>query len=353
MIKVLGLALYGPLAASTRYRLGQYIPGLAGLGIDLRIHSLLGDNYLRKRYSGGSLPIVEMLGSAFARFLDLWQREKYDVAMLHCELFPLMPGWIEHALIRSPYIYDFDDAFYLKYRSGWLGLGHPILGKKFDSVMVGAATVTAGNTTLTEYAKLRNPSTKYFPTVVDTTRYLPKFTNRGSQVFTVGWIGSPSTAPYLQKIIAPLSAIGLDGPVQLIVIGGKAPIVPNVKVVELDWSEDTEINLINSFDVGVMPLSNDEWSRGKCAFKLIQYMACATPVIASPVGANLEVVKSDCGILASTPEDWVNALRMLRDQPKIRVDMGEAGRERVVSNFSLHQNLPILANLIYETAKKN
>jgi glycosyltransferase involved in cell wall biosynthesis len=351
MIKVLGLALYGPLAASTRYRLGQYIPGLTSFGIDLKIRSLLGDNYLRKRYYGGSLPVADILSDTVSRLFDLLQRDKYDVAMLHCELFPLIPGWIEQALIRRPYIYDFDDAFYLKYRSRWFGIGRPILGNKFDSVMIGASRVTAGNSILADYAKVRNPNTFHLPTVVDTTRYLPKLTNRGGQNFTVGWIGSPSTAPYLEKIVAPLSAIGLEGPVRFIVIGGKAPVVPNVTVVELEWSEDTEIDLINSFDVGVMPLPDDEWSRGKCAFKLIQYMACGIPVIASPVGANVEVVSPACGRLASTSLEWANALRSLRDQPKMRVDMGELGRERVVSKYSLHQNLPILAKLLYETIK--
>ena len=352
MIKVLGLALYGPLAASTRYRLGQYVSGLASQGIDLQICHLLGDDYLRSRFTHTTLPIAAMLQAGLARLADLRRQTKYDAAMLHCELFPLMPGWLERALIRLPYIYDFDDAFYLKYRSGRLGVAKSLLGNKFDTVMAGAAAVTAGNHVLRQYATQFNSNTHYLATVVDTARYLPA-RNQRNDMFTVGWIGSPSTAPYLSALIEPLSALGKEGPVRLVVIGGKAPVIPNVTVVEIDWQEQTEVDLINSFDIGVMPLPDDDWARGKCAFKLIQYMACAVPVIASRVGANVEVVNGECGLLATTPDEWVHGLRMFRDQSTKRTEMGLAGRERVVQNYSLHRNLPLLEAVIRKVAGKD
>ncbi|QDL39139.1 glycosyltransferase [Rhodoferax sediminis] len=345
MIKVLGMALYGPLAASTRYRLGQYVPGLATHGIDLKICHLLGDDYLRRRFSGSAPSMATMLQAGFNRFADLWGQQKYDQIMLHCELLPLMPGWLERTLIRRPYIYDFDDAFYLKYRSSRFAVTSPFLGSKFDTVMAGAAAVTAGNHVLGQYARQHNANTHYLPTVVDTDRYLPKPAGRNG-VFTVGWIGSPSTAPYLFDLVEPLSVLGQEGAVRLIVIGGKAPAIPNVTITELDWQERTEIDLINTFDVGVMPLPDDVWARGKCAFKLIQYMACAVPVIASPVGANIDVVTDECGLLAATHQEWVEALRMMRDQPSKRTGMGRASRERIVQHYSLHRNLPILASVI-------
>jgi len=345
MIKVLALALYGPLAASNRYRLGQYVSGLSSMGIELQIRHLLGDDYLRARFTGGPLPIASMLNACLARFENLWHQNEFDAVMLQCELIPLMPGWLERALIRKPYLYDFDDAFYLKYRNSGMRLLTPLLGKKFDAVMAGAAAVTAGNHVLAGYAKQHNANTHYLPTVVDTTHYLPQMDSLGSTTFTVGWIGSPSTTPYLGELVAPLSALGQEGPVRLIVIGGKAPKIPNVAVVELDWSEHTEIDLINSFDVGVMPLPDDDWARGKCAFKLVQYMACAVPVIASPIGANVDLVTPECGLLASGTHAWLDALRRLRDQPGIRSKMGEAGRARVVARYSLQQSLPVLANV--------
>jgi len=262
-----------------------------------------------------------------------------------------MPGWAERALLRMPYIYDFDDAFYLKYRSGRLGLARPILGRKFDSVMSGAAAVTAGNRVLHQYAAQHNANTHDLPTVVDIDRYLPART-RTDDVFTVGWIGSPSTAPYLAELAEPLSILGEEGPVRLVVIGGKAPVIPGVSVEEVAWQEHTEVDLINSFDVGVMPLPDDAWARGKCAFKLIQYMACAVPVVASKVGANTDVVTQDCGFLATTPTDWVESLRTLRDDPRRRMEMGAAARERVEQHYSLDNNLPVLQTVIRQVARK-
>ena len=352
MKKVLGLALYGPLAASNRYRLGQYVSGLASLGIDLQIRYLLGDEYLRARFGGITLPITIMLKDGLARADNLWHQNDYDAVILQCELMPLMPGWLERVLIRKPYLYDFDDAFYLKYRSDRMRLVSPLLGGKFDTVMAGAAIVTAGNQVLANYARQYNANTHHLPTVVDTIRYLPKLFSRNSEIFTVGWIGSPSTALYLNELVMPLSMLGQEGSVRLIVIGGKAPKIPNVSVIELEWHEYTEIDLINSFDVGIMPLPDDDWARGKCAFKLIQYMACAVPVIASPVGANVDVVDTACGLFASTPQGWLDALRLMRDQPNTRAKMGEAGRARVVEHYSLHQNLPVLADAIFAITEK-
>ncbi len=351
-IKVLGFALYGPLAASTRYRLIQYESGLSEFGINLHVCHLLGDGYLRQRYAGGSLPFAGMLKAGLARFKDILQQSDYDVVMLYGELFPLMPGWFERALIRKPYIYDFDDAFYLKYRIGSMSIAKPILGDKFDNVIAGASAVTAGNRVLAEYALRNNASTHYLPTAVDTKRYQPAVLGRGSIVFTVGWVGSPSTAAYLLELVAPLSQMGLEGLVKFIVVGAKAPKIPNVSVVEVDWNEFREVDLINSFDVGVMPLPNDDWARGKCAFKLIQYMACAVPVIASPVGANVDAVGTDCGLFATSHREWLEALRLLRDNPVTRDKMGNAGRLRVEQNYSLHNNLPLLASVLRQVEIK-
>lgn len=349
MIKVLGLALYGPLAASTRYRLGQYVPGLAEQGIDLQIRHLLGDVYLRRTFGGKSKPWLAMLQAGWERMGDLRGQGSFNAMMLHCELFPLMPAWMERSLLRQPYVYDFDDAFYLKYRAGRLGQLNGILGKKFDSVMQGAQAITAGNQVLKDYALQHNPQATLLPTVVDTTRYLPTRHERGREL-VVGWIGSPSTAPYLSELTAPLSALGKEGPVRLVVIGGTAPNIANVTIDERAWSEDTEISLIGGFDIGVMPLPDDAWARGKCAFKLIQYMACGVPVVASPVGANVDVVGTDCGLLAGSETQWLEALRTLRDQPGRAADMGMAGRERIERSYSLHRYVPVLAEIIRKSA---
>lgn len=345
MKRVLGLALYGPLAASTRYRMAQYVPGLADHRIELDIRHLLGDAYLQRTFQGKRASVVDLLHSGWRRLLDLFDQGDYDALMVHCELFPLMPSWVERVLLRRPYIYDFDDAFYLKYRRGRLGRLKPILGNKFDSMIQRASAVTAGNELLATYAKQLNSNVHLLPTVVDTDRYRVATHERGKE-FVVGWIGSPSTSRYLDSLIEPLARLGEESPVRFVVIGGDAPTIPNVQVDALPWQEDTEIDAINKFDVGVMPLPDDEWARGKCAFKLIQYMACGVPVIASPVGANVDVVGPTCGLLATTGDEWLAALRRLRDDASLGAQMGQAGRQRIVDSYSLHENLPVLAGII-------
>lgn len=345
MIDVLGLALYGPLAASTRYRLLQYIPGLNTQDIQLQVNSLLNDVYLTRRFSGQGVPWANMLQSGVKRLGLLARQRNYQCVIVHCEIFPLLPGLLESRLLRIPYIYDFDDAFYLKYQSKRFCAVSPLLKNKFDAVIRRAAFVTAGNQTLVDYASALNPNVILLPTVVDTERYSVS-PQKAPDVFTVGWIGSPSTAEYLNQIVEALSLLGKESPLQFIVIGGRAPVIPNVQVIEVPWREDTEISHINRFDVGIMPLPDTDWARGKCAFKLIQYMACGVPVIASPVGANRDVVQENCGFFAEDTEQWLHALRTLRDNPGQRDTMGIQARLRIETEYSLQRNLPILTNAI-------
>jgi len=352
MIKVLGFALYSPLAASTRYRLSQYIPGLAANGIELTVCHLLGDDYLRERFQGSSFPFSSIFRGAIERFTDLVHLQNYDLAVVYCELFPIMPALFEQALLRKPYIYDFDDAFYLKYKSPGLSALRPFLSNKIEVNIRCAAAVTAGSRVLRDFAMGLNSNTALLPTVVDPTRYLPQSGSRRSEKFTIGWIGSPSTAPFLSSLINPLSILGREGPIRFVVIGGRAPSIPNVEVVEIPWDERTEIELLNQFDIGVMPLPDTEWARGKCAFKLIQYMACGVPVIASPVGANIDVVSVDCGLLATTEDDWLQSIRNLRDHQELRLRMGAFGRARVVEKYSLDRNLIELVAIIRQAIHK-
>lgn len=351
MVKILGLSLYGPLAASTRYRLEQYIPGLSEYDIDLQVHHLLGDQYLRSRFEGARLPVAALLKAGYERLSLLLRRQEFDALIVHCELFPLMPGWLERLLLMKPYLYDFDDAFYLKYKTGNLSILRPLLSNKFDMVIEGAAAVTAGNKELIAYAQKINRNSYVLPTVVDTDRY-HHVDHEYDLTFTVGWIGSPSTSKYLSELVLPLSVLGNEGPIRLVVVGGAAPVVPNIEVIQERWEEQKEIFHINSFDVGVMPLPDNGWARGKCAFKLIQYMACEVPVVASRVGTNIDVVQSDSGILVSNENEWINALRKMRDQNRLRQQMGIAGRRRIIENYSLHRNVPLLATIIDNMIRK-
>jgi glycosyltransferase involved in cell wall biosynthesis len=147
-----------------------------------------------------------------------------------------------------------------------------------------------------------------------------------------------------------LEQLGREGPIRFLVVGGFSPAIPGVDVVNVPWSEATEVSLINSFDVGVMPLFDDEWAHGKCAFKLIQYMACGVPVVASPVGANVDVVNNANGLLADSVGDWLNALRRLRVDAALRQSFGAAARQTVEQLYSLESTIPLMVKTIKAVA---
>ena len=351
MLKVLGLALYGPLAASHRVRLRQYREGLAKAGIDLRIQGLFGDDYLKASFEGRRRPFVGVFNAFVERVWLLANQEQFDVVIVHCELFPFTPGWVDLTSLRIPFVYDFDDAFYLRYQIGnWARL-NCLLGGKLDQVMRGASAITAGNDHLAAYARALNKNVTVVPSVVDTKKFAPGVHTESSK-FTIGWIGSSSTATYLQALVEPLQTLVQGRQLKLVVIGGKAPHIEGVEVIETAWSECTEVMLINTFDVGVMPLPDNEWACGKCAYKLIQYMACGVPVVASRVGANINVVTKDCGFLVSNATQWVDALTQLYEQPLMRQKMGASCRRRVKSYYSLDYSLPILSSVIHALIEK-
>ncbi len=351
MIRVLGLSLYGPQAASHRVRLSQFQIGLAAHGIQLEIQSLLDDAYLQRRFAGSRLSLLALLVAYGRRLRVLWRAKRFDLLIVYGELLPLWPGWLERLLLQVPFFYDCDDAFHLKYRQGRLRWLRPHLGAKIDRMMAAAMAITAGNAELVAHASRFNANVTLLPSVVDTEHYRPAsapLADSAHQPFTVGWIGSPSTAPYLQLLVEPLQQLALERAVRLLVIGASAPAIAGAEVIEQPWSLQQEPALIQQFDVGVMPLPDTPWARGKCAYKLIQCMACAIPVIASPVGANVEAVPPACGILASSADQWLAAFRQLAANPALRSRLGAAGRQWVEERYSLRSALPMLQGVIQE-----
>lgn len=349
LLPVDGFALYGPMAASHRVRLSQYRQGLHAQGCELVLNSLLTEAYLTRRFAGRRASPLNLLLAYLQRLFVLVRGPRPSLVIVYAELFPFLPAWLERPLLlRRPYILDLDDAFFLKYRTGRLAWLSPLLGGKIDQLIRRAAAVTAGSRHLAAYARQFNPRVVLLPSVVDTDHYRPHSTEPCSPAapFTIGWIGSPTTAPYLELLVEPLQQLAREIPLRLLVIGGAAPAIDGVEVIEHSWCLEQEVPLIQQFDVGVMPLPDTPWTRGKCAYKLIQCMACAVPVVASPVGANVDVVSPECGLLASTSQEWLSALRRLAGDPTLRTRLGTAARERVEAHYSVRQTLPVLAQLI-------
>jgi len=161
--------------------------------------------------------------------------------------------------------------------------------------------------------------------------------------FTVGWIGSMSTAEYLLDIRSALVEIGKRVKTMLCIVGARDVEIQGITTQEKIWTEKTEVNDISSFDVGIMPLRNNSWDRGKCGYKLIQYMACGKPVVASPVGVNTQIVEHGVnGFLAETEMEWIEALRTLRDNPELRAKMGAAARKKVIEKYTIQKIAPEL-----------
>lgn len=348
-MKVLLLSRYGPLGASSRVRSYQYLPYLKAYGIDVTVSPLLGDDYLRKFYSGSVNHLTARIGSYFQRVIELLKSRRFDLLWIEYELFPWMPSWCEILIARLgiPYIVDYDDAIFHNYDTHSHILVRKLLGNKIDAVMRNAVAVTAGNEYLMARAKRAGAMrVEYLPTVVDLERYSVR-DNVENPVFTVGWIGSPATVRYLEMIRPVLSEWDKKNNTRLVIIGADLFKLDVIRVEHHPWSQDSEVSEIQRFDVGIMPLPDNLWEKGKCGYKLIQYMACGKPVIASPVRVNSKIIEHGInGYLASSKRGWIEALDFLYANPEQRYEMGKAGRKKVEADYCIQVTAPRLLDLL-------
>lgn len=353
-MKVLLLSRYDRLGASSRVRSYQYLPYLEGAGLSITVAPMFGDGYLRALYAGRGRVFSEWVSAYFRRVADVLACGEYDVVWLEYEAFPWLPAWAEEWLAWRgiPYVVDYDDAIFHRYDLHRNALVRLALGRKIDRVMRHAALVLAGNSYLAERAqRVGARRVEYLPTSVDVERYRQRSNTAGEQI-TVGWIGTPVTARYLYDVADVLAKLQRETGVRVVLVGaGKAEVRFPCDV--RPWSEATEVADLQTFDIGIMPLPDTSWERGKCGYKLIQYMACGKPVVASPVGVNQSIVAQGInGFLAQEPAEWEQALRALIADPALRERMGQAGRRRVEEEFSVQVNAPKLAAWLREVGER-
>lgn len=347
-MKILLLSRYGPLGASSRVRSYQYLPYLKAQGIDVTVAPLLNDNYVKSLYSGKAKPLFSIFGTYLRRFWNIFSSYRFDLVWIEKELFPWLPAWIEMILSRVgvPYIVDYDDAIFHRYDMNPHGVVRTLLGNKISRVMRYASAVIVGNEYLANYA-IRSGAKRVgsIPTVIDLERYnIKDCTDTGE--FKVGWIGSPVTAKYLDLVKSAIIQLYKQGNASLSLIGSGHLELDEVPINVIPWSAETEVADIQNFDVGIMPLPDSPWERGKCGYKLIQYMACGKPVVASTVSANTEIVKHGVnGFLAESAEEWLEALTVLRDNPDLRKKMGTAGRKMVEKKYCIQVTAPKLLSI--------
>jgi len=271
------------------------------------------------------------------------------------ELLPWLPAWGEMLLacLNVPYVVDYDDAVFHRYDLHPNSLIRTLLRHKIDAVMRHAKLVIAGNDYLADRARqVGAAQVEYLPTVIDLNRYnvVPPTEN---VTFTIGWIGSPVTCHYLHLVQSALQELCIGGSSRLVLVGSGEISLKGVPLEIRSWSEETENKDIQDFDVGIMPLPNNPWERGKCGYKLIQYMASCTPVIASPVGVNQQIIDNGVnGFLASTQSEWIHALETLRVNKSLRESMGKAGRKKVEARYCLQVIAPRLVSLLRSVVKE-
>lgn len=344
-MKILMLHKYGRKAASYRYRLEQYVPFLERAGFHCTLSPLLDDDYLEQRLRHARRVPSIIVKAVIRQLRMLMRTNEFDLVIVACDVFPYFPGFYESYLTWRgiPYIYDSDDAIFHYYdQSPWAAI-RLLLGQKIKKVVRGAATVFAGSPYLVDYAKQVNDRVEFLPTVVDlgVYRQTKTFNASRSKPFIVGWIGSPTTALSLKQIEPALVEFCRAHDAKVVLVGSGPVALSGFPLEVREWREDSEINDILSFDVGIMPLSDTAWSRGKCGFKLIQYMACGIPVIASPVGANSGIVAPGVeGFLPVDNDGWSAALEKLSRDSALSSKMGAAGRARVEKEFCLAVTAP-------------
>jgi len=352
-IKVLLFSKYSRRGPSSRLRSLQYIPLLKEQGIDVHVRELFPDAYLESLY-GGHAKAARYRGLWYSgkRMFQMLRDEDFDLAWIEGELFPYLPIWIESALLQSrrPYVVDYDDALFHRYDLSSSKLVRRLLGRKIDDVMRGAFCVMVGNGYLADRASSAGARRiEIIPTVVDDDRYdVAKRDGDGRPV--IGWIGSPSTEEYVLDYCELLEKVCVDNRARLLLVGARedaAERFDHLKPEVMAWSEDTEADAIGQMDIGIMPLRDSPWERGKCGYKIVQYMACGLPVVASSVGANIDIVHhGENGFLASNDHEWQECLQRLIDNPPLRQRMGNVGRRCVEDHYSIRQQAPRLAALL-------
>jgi glycosyltransferase involved in cell wall biosynthesis len=257
---------------------------------------------------------------------------------------------------RTPVVADYDDAVFHRYDLHPSRMMRLLLGHSVDWEMRRAALVIAGNQYLAQRAQVAGARRiEILPTVIDLKRYAAAVPRPlQERIFTVGWIGTPHTAGDLETLRPVLREFCRDGQARFLAIGAGPLDWPDVPVVVVPWSEESEVEDLQMADVGIMPVPDSPWERGKCGLKLLQYMASCRPVIASPVGVNRELVSDGVnGFLATTSSEWLVALRTLQEDSNLRCRMGLAGRSLIEGNYSLEVAAPklarLMANLLRET----
>lgn len=329
-----------------RYRLEQWEPLLRERGVEItyapfedeELHSLL--------YKPGLLPQkLKLVTRGLNRRWSLVRKVKdYDLVYILREAALLGPPVFEKLIHqrRVPIVFDFDDAIFVSYRSPSNGyLSYLKFASKTKTICRIASHVMVGNPFLAEYAGQVNDRVTVIPTTIDTTKYrVPQRTEKSGPP-VIGWTGSYSTVQHLDTLRGALKKLAERESFRLRVIGTPTYECPPVDVEAMSWRAETELDDLGAIDIGVMPLPDDRWSKGKCGLKALQFMALGIPTVCSPVGVNTDIIQDDQnGFIAGTEDEWVEKLTRLLRSHELRQRLGHAGRVTVEEKYSAITQTP-------------
>lgn len=346
-MKILFLFPY-PLeqAPSQRFRFEQYFSALVSAGYSINSQSFWGDYYWKVLYKKGNgfEKLAGLLNGFLRRCKILGQVPSADFVFIHRELTPVGPPvfeWLIAKVLRKKIIFDFDDAIWLPNTSEQNRLAASLKWHgKTGNICRWAHKISAGNNYLAAYARLHNTQVVVNPTTIDTQHHFRQASAKKTGLLPViGWTGTHSTLPYLHPLWTVLEAVFAKVPFEFVVIANERPAAQYPWLRFLPWKKETEIEDLCAFDIGVMPLADDEWSKGKCGFKALQYMALSIPTVASPVGVNSEIIHTGVnGLLCEGEKNWLLALTTLLTDETERRRIGEAGKKTVDEGYSVASN---------------
>jgi len=334
---------YNTLGASSRYRFYMYAERLVKAGYEVRISSFLDNDYLTRLYSNRRVNPFMILRSYIRRLYKALFSAK--CILLEYEMFPYLPFFFSKLFLAGKkYILNFDDNVWTKYS------GKPWLKGKYDRLIKNAAGVIAANEYLYEIIKKHNGNIIRIPTVIDLDLYqaeYPKF-----ERFTIIWIGTPVTYKYVLQFAGAFRQMAGELDFELLILSSTAlekDRIPGVNMRFVDWHPAIEAEYLIRSHIGVMPLTDDDFSRGKSAFKIIQYLAAGLPVIASPVGENRNVIADgENGFLADSPDEWADVLRKLYRDHELYSKVAAAARKSS-SDYSIQKYFPVFLDFMEKT----
>lgn len=347
MPKVLILVAHRPdRSPSQRYRFEQYLSYLESNGYSFTWSPLLNEKDDKLFYSKGNLlaKIFILLKTVWIRIQDLREFKNFDILFIQREALFLGTSFIEKRAKKSgkKVIFDFDDAIWLADTSPgnkkWEWVKDTT---KFSANVTNASVVIAGNAYLAEKAKQFNHNTVIIPTTVDTHFHFPKPQLRNSETVIIGWSGSFSTIKHFESVLPVLRKLKEKHQTKIAfkVLGDANYLNTELNIKGIAWSAATEVDELNSFDIGIMPLPDDEWARGKCGLKGLTYMACGVPTVMSKVGVNAEIITNGVnGFLASSELEWFEQLDKLITDKDLREQIGTKGCETVKEKYSAEAN---------------